>query len=333
MVVTVVCAVLAAFVNALGSVLQRKGTLAESADRRMSVGLLWDLVHRGAWVGGIASMLAGFGFQAAALATGPISLVQPILVAELSFTLLLSAALLSAELHAREWTAVIGMNAGIALLLVSLRPAGGDPRHIPGTTWLTGCAVTLALIATAVATGYRHHYARRAAYLGVASGLLFGFLAVLMAGVTRAIDDGGTAVLAAWQTYAVVVAGPTGFFLLQATLRAGSLVASQPGLTLANPVVGIGWGVVAFGEDVRGGGWIAGQLAGFLLIATCTVLLAHSRSLHGSAGAYEDIVVEGDAGAAEAAVEAGATEEPDTDTGRTTEGTDADSAERNQENH
>lgn len=317
MLVTVVCAVTAALCNALGSVLQRKGAREVPSDEAMSPRLLWKLGHSAAWLGGIAAMLGGFGFQVAALSTGPISLVQPILVAELGFTLVLSAMLLGASLHIREWTAVLGMNSGIALLLVALTPSGGATQ-VSGPKWAVGCAVTLLIIGTFVVVAHRYRYAHRAAYLGIASGLFFGFLAVLVAGVTGLFPDGAGAVFSAWQTYAVVVAGPTGFFLLQATLRAGSLVASQPGLTLANPVVGIGWGVAVFGEDVRGGGWIAAEIAGFALIAACTVLLARSPSLHGAAGAYE-----GTDGASSSAGSAGS------DTSR--DGTP--SSDRNHENH
>ncbi len=315
MLVTVVLAVSAALCNAFGSVLQRKGARAQPGDESMSPRLLWNLAHSPAWAGGIAFMLAGFGFQVAALSTGPISFVQPVLAAELGFTLVLSAMLLGARPHAREWTAVLGMNGGIALLLVALQPTGGDPRQVSGQEWALGCAVTFTLIGGFVLVAYRHRYAHRAAYLGIASGVFFGFLAVLVAGVAGALQAGAGAVLSAWQTYAVVVAGPVSFLSLQATLRAGSLVASQPGLTLANPVVGIGWGVAVFGEQVRGGGWIAVEVAGFALIAGCTLLLARSPSLRGSAGAQEE--TEGRADSADPAGSTGGTP----------------SSERNHENH
>jgi len=60
--------------------------------------------------------------------------------------------------------------------------------------------------------------------------------------------------------------GPGFVFLPQKALQAGSLVASQPALTLPNPLVGASFGVAVFGEHVRGGGWLALAALGALLI-------------------------------------------------------------------
>jgi drug/metabolite transporter (DMT)-like permease len=67
----------------------------------------------------------------------------------------------------------------------------------------------------------------------------------------------------------------------QKSLQAGSLVADQPALTLSNPVVAMAFGVVVFGERVRTGGWLALAVAGALLIAVSTAVLARSPLLRG----------------------------------------------------
>lgn len=288
MAVTATFAVLAAVSNALASVLQRKGARGESDEASISVRVLWNLAHKPSWIGGVTAILVGFALQVAALATGPLALVQPILVAELGFTLVLSSLVLRAKLRLREWTAVLGMSAGIALLLVALSPSSADSRDVAGPVWALGSAVALAVIGTLLVLGYRNRYAHRAAYFGVACGIYFGFLAALIAGVTPSFVGGVGAVFTTWQTYAVLVAGPVGFFLLQITLRSGSLVASQPGLTLANPLFGVAWGVAVFNEQVRDGGWIAAQVVGAALVVACTLLLVRSPLLRGSHGAQEE---------------------------------------------
>jgi drug/metabolite transporter (DMT)-like permease len=284
---SVVLAILAAMANATASVLQRKAARRQPADESLSVRLLWDLVHQPAWIGGITAILIGFALQAAALATGPILLIQPVLVVELAFTLLLSGYVFRTRLRAREWTAVAGMSVGVALLLVAFAPHGGDPRQASALAWALGCGVTVAVVGTLVVLGLRARRARRAAFLGVAVGVWFGFTAALVAGMTAAFDAGFGEAMRSWQTWSILVVGPLGFVLLQNALRAGRLVASQPGMTLSNPLSAVAWGVVVFGEQVRDGEWIIAQIAGAALVAGCTVLLARSPLLHGVQGTTE----------------------------------------------
>ena len=274
-------AVLAAMANAVASVLQRKADRTEPEGGAGSgVWLLWQLAHKPVWFAGIAAIIVGFVLQAGALATGLITLVQPILVLELGFTLLLAAAVFHRRLPAREWSAVGGMTLGLALLLFSLSPSGGDRRGASAALWAIAVVVALAMSALFVALGYRRRHARRAAYLGVATGMGFGLIASLVAGVTAAYAGGGLGgMFTAWQTYLVIVLGPVFFFFLQKTMQAGRLVASQPALSLSNPVVAVGIGIMVFGEHVRTGGWAAGAAIRALLIGGCTVLLARSPLL------------------------------------------------------
>lgn len=279
MVLTVLLAVLAAAANAAGSVLQRAGARHQPEGSRLSVSMLWHLVAQPVWICGVLAMLGGLVLQAAALAMGPIVVIQTILMSELAFVLVLSSLVFRTRMPAREWVALAGLGAGVALLLYSLAPADGSALGVRAATWLLGCAATLAAVATMVVLGWRREHASRAAFLGIAAGMWFGFTAVLVAGITASFKHGFSGVFMAWQTYAMMVAGPTGFFLLQNALRAGPLVASQPGLTLANPLLALGWGVAVFDEQVRGGVWIIGEIAGAAIVAGCTLQLARSHVL------------------------------------------------------
>ena len=288
-VLSVVLAVLAAAGNAAASVLQRRADAAEATDDAGGLRLIWRLAHRRDWLGGIAALVVGFLLQAAALATGPVALVQPILVLELAFTLLLGQVVFRSSLHARDWAAVVGMSAGLAGLLYALQPEGGDPMDVPAAAWVAGIAGTIAASAAFVVIGYRSTGSRRAAFLGVATGIGFGLTAVLVAGVAAAHSRSGfSGVVASPLTYLLIVLGPGYFYLLQKTLQAGSLVASQPALTLSNPVVAVVFGVVVFGEHVRTDGWLALAVAAAALIAVCTVVLARSPLLHGEEEAGAD---------------------------------------------
>src|SRR5262249_37619119 len=151
------------------SVLQRMAARRPAHTTSSGIGMLWDLAHQPPWLAGIGAMLCGFLLQAGALATGPIALVQPVLILELGFTLLLSAAVFHSPLHRREWAAVIGMSVGLALLLLGLGPTGGNTRAAPALTWIIGTALTLAVVVVLVLAGHHYHHSRRAEYFGIAT--------------------------------------------------------------------------------------------------------------------------------------------------------------------
>lgn len=57
---SVALAILAALGNATASVLQRKADREEPEGQVTGLALLWHLVHRPAWLGGIATLIVAF---------------------------------------------------------------------------------------------------------------------------------------------------------------------------------------------------------------------------------------------------------------------------------
>lgn len=280
----------AAVVGGLGLVLLRKATEAEPAASGFSFSLLWVLVrHRPVWAAGIAAIVASFALQITAIALGPVTLVQLVVVMELPATLVLSALLLGGRLRTREWCALGLMTVGVGGLLLSLAPGGGDPGSASPTTWLVGLAAAAAVIVLALlGARWTRRRALATSLAGVAAGVSAGLGAVLVKPVTVAFAGGVGAVVATWQTWALLLVGAIGFFLLQNAMQAGRLVASQPGITLANPLVATAWGVGLFHEQVRGGPWLIGAGLGAALLVAGVILLSGSPLLEGAREAPDD---------------------------------------------
>lgn len=269
----VLIAVAAAAANALGSVLQRSASRHHEpgAGRRRS---LLGLLRRPAWSAGIGAHVVGFVLQGAALTLAAISVVQPVLIVELPFTLVLSALLLHTPMGRRAWTAIAAMALGLAALLFCLVPGGGDPGATSGVAWLVGTAVVLVVLAVLTVLGRGGRGRRRALWFGLATGVTYGYNAALLAGLTPAYADGVLGVLTSWQAYGVLIGGSVSFVYLQQALQAGDLIWAQPGITLANPLVAITWGFVVFGERAALDAWTLGALAGAAGIVAGTVVLS-----------------------------------------------------------
>ncbi|MGW0083055.1 DMT family transporter [Streptomyces sp. NPDC003393] len=281
-------AVLAAIANALASVLQRKAARERPESESLNWRLVWSLLHRPIWFGGVAAIIAGFLLQAVALGNGQLSVVQPVLLLELPATLVLASLVFGSHLGVREWTASVAMIAGLAGLLYFLSPAHGSTAHATALMWALASGLNVLVVGAVVAwarlTGVG---ARKAALLGVATGCAFGFTAALIKGVTVEFTHGLDAVFTNWQLYGMIVAGAGAMFLLQSAMRAGRLLASQPALTLSDPVVAILWGVLVFGEAVRGGLYIVLSVVAAGVVAAAVVVLTRSPLLAGQAGQQE----------------------------------------------
>jgi drug/metabolite transporter (DMT)-like permease len=277
-----VFAVVAACANATSSVLQRKANLEVPRSENLSWRLVWSLMHQPVWFGGILAITAGFLLQASALGSGQLAAVEPILVVELPFTLILASRVFHRHLGWGEWLPAVLMTAGLAGMLYLLSPSSGHSQHIRWYVWLIGIGANLLLIGGLVVSARRWtppDSSRRAALLGVAAGAGFGMTAALIKGMTDQYSHGFIALLTSWQLYAMIAAGALGMFLAQSAMNAGSLVAAQPGLTLTDPVVSVVWGVLVFHEHVRGG--LYGGLAAVcgIIIAGAAVGLARSPLL------------------------------------------------------
>ncbi len=278
-----VLALLAAGANAASSVLQRKANRTQPRQRRFDWRMLLGLLRQPAWFAGIGAVILGFLLQAAALRFGSLSLVEPILVVELPITLLAAGFAFDARPSTRDALSIGLLTVGLGGLLATLAPVETAGGVMSGRAWTVGLVVSVAVIAALVGWGRfelaRDAGNRAAAVLGVAGGCGFGLAAALMKGVTARLDDGLPALLASWRLYAMVVAGVGALYLVQAAMNAGPLIATQPGLTLADPVVSILWGVLGFHDEVRAGWFVLPEIVAGALLAIAVVRLARSPVL------------------------------------------------------
>ena len=287
--VAVVLVLLATIANATALVLQRKAAQDSARARGVSAGTLRDMVQRPVWIVGMAIFACGLALQATALTIGSIALVQPVLVMELPFTLLLGWWVLGGALRRYEWTAVAIMSVGLVVLLVFLQPHGGDALGAGPVVWIIGTIVTLGLLALASTIAKRSRAVARAAFYGIAAGIGSGFVAVIVKTMSEALVRAGPVeVLLTWQTYLLIPVAPAAFLTLQHSLRAGRLIASQPGLILGNPLLSSSWGIGLLGEEVQSGGAFAGGLLGAATLTVGVFLLSRSPLLAAQEGGPRD---------------------------------------------
>ncbi|MEU6879605.1 DMT family transporter [Streptomyces sp. NPDC046712] len=274
-VLPVLFAVFAAFSNALATVLQRRAALTVPQSDSFRPGLILDLLRRPLWLAGILAVIAAGVGQAAALATGALSLVQPLFVLELPLALLIASLMTRERLPGGLWLAVAGVVLGLGVALVAASPTG-NRTHVELDRWIPALVVSAAAVVVLAAAGLRKPPGRaRAGCLGGATAICYALTASLMKASMHILDEGGlSAFLTSWQTYAFGVTGIGALLLLEHAMQGGPLVASQPALTLGDATVSLMLGVLLYEEHVRGGWWLVPEVVGVGLIVFGVFALA-----------------------------------------------------------
>ncbi|MFF0108380.1 DMT family transporter [Streptomyces hirsutus] len=285
MLLPVLFALGAAFSNALATVLQRKAALGVPRSDKLRAGLMLDLLRRPVWLAGIVAMITAAVCQAVALATGPLTIVQPLFVLELPLTLAIATVVLRARLSRTGWAAAFAVVAGLAVALTAASPEG-NRTQVPMDRWIPALAVCAGVIVCLVLAALRRPEGRtRAACFGLATAVAYAMTAALMKTSVHTLDDSGvTAFLTTWQTYGFALFGASALFLLENAMQAGPLVASQPAITLGDASVSLALGITVYSESVRTGWWLLPQLLGVALIVAGVLMLSRlplARSLTG----------------------------------------------------
>jgi glucose uptake protein GlcU len=89
-------------------------------------------------------------------------------------------------------------------------------------------------------------------------------------------------IFSTWSPYVLVVVGAATMLLASHALQAGTLAASQPGFTLADPLVASLLGVFVFRDHLQlHPADIAIEIIAVLLLVGGVITLSHSQLVHG----------------------------------------------------
>jgi drug/metabolite transporter (DMT)-like permease len=276
-VTAVIWALTAAVLYGTGAALQQRQAATAPSRAAGRPRLLLLLIRRPWWLMGICVELGGFACHAAALRTGPLTIVQMLVASSLLFSVGTVRLLAGRRLSWTAWAAVICVIAGIASFVALASPPGGRAGG-PGLSGHQGlaamcfaiCAAPLAVLGLAV--GGRH----RAVLLAVAAGLADAGIAVVTMAFSHVVSSGPTAMAGSWATYALVLGGPCSLLLTQTAYQAGRPMMTLPVIAVVTPVASLAAGNLLLGESAPLG-LLSGAAAVLAVLATSAGLVVLSR--------------------------------------------------------
>ncbi|WP_137991986.1 DMT family transporter [Streptomyces vilmorinianum] len=215
-----------------------------------------------AWWGSVLLNGLGAALHVAALAYGPLSVVQPLGALTIVFALPMAALFVGRKAGHTAWRGAVMATVGLAGLL-SLT-GGAEAQSLAGTErWLLAAgtfALVGGLFTVAQLVG---RPVLRSIALAAAAGVSFGIASVFTK--TVAVEWAPSAPLAQWTSLLILSAlAVTGLLLSQASYRGAGLAAPLATVTVVNPVVAAAVGLTLFGETFRYGaaGTVAALICG-----------------------------------------------------------------------
>ena len=246
-------AVMAAFANAMTTILQRLGVEEAPAGSTLTWSLMAYALRRKVWIAGFLVMIAGFLLQFSALHFGRLTGVQPILTLELPFLVAILGLWFRHPLGWREWLGSCGAAAGLAgFLALSAPTGGGEQPDVVEWAIVSGACIataTIAVLFTRIGPP-----AWRAAMFGVSAAIAFAYTAALIKQMNLQIEHGWSTLFLHWAPYALAGSGLAGMFLSQNAFHAGPVTASQSTLVIVDPLASIAIGISLFGDKLATNG-------------------------------------------------------------------------------
>ncbi|MGN7191444.1 MULTISPECIES: multidrug DMT transporter permease [unclassified Curtobacterium] len=256
----------------LGAQFQSRGVQRVEAklgrqSKGLSVRHVLALLGSGWWVLGTLMLGLAVVLQLVSITYAPLIVVQPLGAVALVITTWFSSRSSGVPLGDRArravWTCIIGVAifVGIAAF-VGHESAIDRPQLV---TVLVILAVVLAIVLTSFRFVAKH---QNALYYIVGAGVLYGFVATLAKVVLNRFVNGTFDWLTVLAIVGVLVAAALGGYFVQNAYSSGSADLVIAGLTVIDPIIAVGIGVVVLGE-ADGAPWFA--VLGFLVAAAIAI--------------------------------------------------------------
>lgn len=246
--------VASAVVYGVSIVVQHRVAQSQADTEGESAAGLLRLLKHPVFLLAIAGDFIGFLLQIVALSTGPVVVIQPLVVLMLPVSLAFSFFAGGHRPQPGDYLGVLGVLGGLAAFLALI----GSPNdvHVPRPRYLVMTVLGVLLVAglLALLARGRNRIIRGATYGGVA-GACFGTLAVLVdAASERASQHGIEGLLNSPRgivpLVGMLVVGTTGMILTQMSFQVGALGATLPANLAVDPLMAVLLGALVLREHI-----------------------------------------------------------------------------------
>ena len=275
--IAILLAIMGAIFLSLGAQFQNDAVTEHHVPKRIRIKALRfsqivDLLKRPRWLAGTSFMVLAALFQLSALALAPLIVVQPIGALALIITSLLNARIYKVKLDGKTLGSIAVILLGVASF-VSLAATSAITTEMSDQKLLQVVGIMVLLLAVfAFAFAWSKGNLGPLSYI-VGAGVLYGFTASLAKVVILRVYQGDYNLLTLFAVLALLAATFLGGWFVQNAYASGPPDLVIAGLTVVDPAIAVGIGIVILGEAAQAD---IAQVSGFAIagaIAMAGVLM------------------------------------------------------------
>lgn len=248
--IAIMLALLAAVGLALGAQFQNDSVhqrVSGTGLNRLGVKQVLGLLKRPRWLVGTAFLMLGVVLQLAALTLAPLIVVQPIGAVALIITSLLNAKIYGVRLGPRTFFAIALTLAGISSFVVAAAGVANEADMSDEKLLQVLGVLALMLILFGFLMATLGGNAKALNYV-FGAGVLYGFVATLAKVIIQRLIQGDFDNLTLSAAIALALAAILGGWFVQNAYATGPPDLVIAGLTVIDPMVAVGIGIVILGE-------------------------------------------------------------------------------------
>lgn len=264
--IAILLAVLGAFFLSLGAQFQNDAVTKHYVPKTKKISALrfrqiLDLMRRPRWLTGTSFLLLAALFQLGALALAPLIVVQPIGALALILTSVMNARIYKVKLDSKTLAAIAIILLGVAAF-VSLAATSAVSTEMSDQKLLQVVGIMILLLAVfGLSFSWSKGNVGPLAYI-LGAGVLYGFTASLAKVVIQRLYQGDYNLLTLLAVGALLGAIFLGGWFVQNAYASGPPDLVIAGLTVVDPAVAVGIGIVILGEASKAD---VTQVTGFII--------------------------------------------------------------------
>ena len=227
---------------------------------------LVKLLKQPKWLAAVIGDFLGFVLNAAALAAGPVVVIQPLVVLMLPVALLVGWLAGGPRPNLADYLGSLAIVAGLSGFLILIGKPGEG--HAPRARYFALAVLIVLAVGAVLSLSVRSRGAvMRGAVYGTAAGMYFGTIGVMVDGLSDVVVHRGYAGLVTTgrgiiPLVGIVVLGLSGIVLTQVSFQVGQLGATLPANTAADPFTAVLLGAILLREHIPHS---VGHLIGYTL--------------------------------------------------------------------